>query len=109
GDDAVDEVYAQGVGDETGTESFYAVWTWAATGQYGTGGRFDGDNFQGGFSSTYTFGDSGEGSTGADANDDHVNAARGIIPYFYGRTFAVSTWIGLVVELLWVPAIGAGG
>jgi hypothetical protein len=32
GNDTVYEVYTQGVGDETGTESFYAVGTWATAG-----------------------------------------------------------------------------
>lgn len=109
GNDAVNEVDAKGVRNETGTEAFDAMGTGAATGEDSAGGGFDGDDFDGGFAGAQAFGDAGEGATRADPDDDDINGTIGVLPDFCGGTFTMGTRVGRVVELLGIPGIWKGG
>ena len=106
-DDLVDEAGLEDVGDEAGADALQGVGAWFAAGEDVAGFGFDGDHADGGVAGFEHLADAGEGSAGADAADDGVHVAVGVVPDFLGGGFAVDGGVGLVAEL--VGADGVGG
>src|SRR5947209_2360985 len=109
GDDAFDEVDAEGVGLESSAKAFDAVGARTPTREDGAGGGFDGDDLEGWFAGAQCFCEAGEGAAGADADDDHIYGSAGVLPDFEGGAFAVGFRVSLIVELLGEPGVGEGG
>src|SRR5690606_13664309 len=67
----------------------------------GAGLRLDGDDLDAGDPRLQHTADAGDGAARADAGNDRVNLAAGVLPDLLGRRALVHQRVGGVVELSW--------
>ena len=78
--DFVDEVGVEDAGNEAGADALDLVRAGLAAGEHGAVGRFDGDGLELWLALLDVAGDAGDGAAGADAGDEDVDLAVGVIP-----------------------------
>ena len=81
--------------------------TGATAGQNGAVGRFDGDDAEIAFAGFEHFSDACECAACADAGNQNIDLAIGVIPDFFGGGTTVDFGVGGVAELL--EHVGSGG
>ena len=100
GKDLVDDGGVVVAWDEAGSDALQLVRAGGLTGEYGTGGGFDGYDTDGGVVDFECTGTVTEGATGADASHEDVDTAIGVGPYLLAGGEGVDGRIGGVLELL---------
>jgi hypothetical protein len=107
--DLVDELGVEDLGDEAGADALDLVRAGLAAGEDGAVGGFHGDGPEVGVAGLHVLADPGEGSSGADAGDEDVGGAVGVVPDFWAGGIEVDLRVGGVVELLEDEAVGGFG
>ena len=106
GDDFVDDIEVEVIGDKAGTGSLNFVGAWfyglAGAGLGDDGGilGFDRDGAEGFFTGFNDFGNTGDGASGADSGDKDIDQAIGIGPDFFRGGFFVNGGVGRIFKLL---------
>src|SRR5262249_11788383 len=80
GDDLVDGGAVQVLGDEARADALNGVIAGLFPGEDGGFGRLDGDDLHAGFAFFQVLADAADGAAGADAGDEDVDAAAGVLP-----------------------------
>ena len=100
-DDFVDEVGAQNLWDEARADALNLVRTGLAAGEHRTLRRLDRDGLEATASSALMYSrHAGDRAAGADAGNENVDLAVGVVPDFGSGGFDVNLRVGGVVELL---------
>ncbi len=106
GDDFVDDIEVEVIGDKAGTGSLNFVGArfhgLASTGLGDDGGilGFDRDGAKGFFAGFDDFGNTGDGSTRTHGGDKDIDQAIGVGPDFFGGGFFVNGGVGRIFKLL---------
>ena len=99
-DDLVDRRAVEDRRHEAGADALDLVRAGLAAGQDRAVGRLDRDDLEAGLARLQHLADAGDGAAGADAGDEDVDLAVGVVPDFLGRGPAVDRRVGRVLELL---------
>src|SRR6202044_1612098 len=92
-------------GDEAGAQALELVRAGLAAGENRGAGRLDGDQLEGGLAGLDDLADARDGAARADAGDDDVDLAVGVLPYLLSGRPAVDGGVGGVRELLQDDAV----
>ena len=99
-DDFVDHAAVEDGGNETGADALNLVRAGLPAGENGRILRFDRDDLHARLARLQNLADAGDRPAGADAGDDNIDLAVGVVPDFLGCRAAVDFRVGGVFELL---------
>src|SRR5262249_49611020 len=100
GDELVVDLAIEDAGDEAGADALDGVEAGLAAGEDGGAGGLDGDDADAGELLLQDFADAGDRAAGADAGDEGVEPAGGVVQDLEGGRAAVDVRIRGIVELL---------